>query len=200
MVRIRLQRLGRTHRPFYRINAIDQRTRRNGQVIENLGWFNPMEKDEAKQVHLKEDRIKAWLDKGAQPSDTVRDMLARADLLSPKAKAQWEAQREIDRKRGGCKAAVKAIEGIVEELEKLAEDADGDITQHVNTAKRSLNDAKNTVANAILERAEALQQTATEALDAAKSAAAAAAEAEASTEEAPEGEGAEAPAEEAAES
>ena len=181
MVRIRLQRLGRTHRPFYRINAIDQRTRRNGQVIENLGWFNPMEHDEAKQVHLKEDRIKDWLSRGAKPSETVEDMLAKADLLGPEGKAAWEARRETDRRRGQCKAAVKAIEGIIEELGSLADDA-GDIQQHVNKAKRSLNDARNTIAAAVFERAEAAQQAASDALESAKQAAAAAKEAEASAE------------------
>ena len=80
MVRIRMQRFGRTHRPFYRINAIDIRTRRNGKVIENLGWYNPMAKEGDEQIHLKEDRIKDWLSRGARPSETVMDMLGNRDL------------------------------------------------------------------------------------------------------------------------
>ena len=47
MVRLRFQRLGRHNRPFYRLAALDKRTRRDGVVIENLGWFNPIEKDAA---------------------------------------------------------------------------------------------------------------------------------------------------------
>ena len=86
-----MQRFGRTHRPFYRINAIDQRTRRNGRVLENLGFYNPMEKDADKQIELKVDAIKAWIAKGAQPSDTVMDMLGNRDLLEGDMKAQWEA-------------------------------------------------------------------------------------------------------------
>lgn len=99
MVRLRLQRLGRRHRPFYRLNAIDQRTRRDGKVIESLGWYNPLAKDGETQVEFKMDRIQHWLSQGAQPSDTVRDMLARMDALSPEAIAEWKAKREADKAR-----------------------------------------------------------------------------------------------------
>ena len=58
MVRLRLKRFGRTHKPFYRLNAIDQRSPRDGKPIEQLGYFDPTEKDEAKVVSLKEDRIR----------------------------------------------------------------------------------------------------------------------------------------------
>jgi small subunit ribosomal protein S16 len=96
VVRIRMQRHGRRHRPFYRINAIDQRTRRDGKVIEHLGWFDPIAKDESKQVQLNDERIRYWLSVGAQPSDTVRDMLAKRDLID---KTEWEAKRKADRER-----------------------------------------------------------------------------------------------------
>jgi len=145
MVRIRMQRFGRTHRPFYRINAIDQRTRRNGRVLENLGHYNPMEKDESKQIVLKEDRIKDWLSRGAQPSETVRDMLGRAELLDDKMKAQWEADRAVQRRRGACKKALKDAEAIVAELDALAQSADADLTEHVNAAKKATNLIRNTV-------------------------------------------------------
>lgn len=148
MIRIRMQRFGRTHRPFYRINAIDQRTRRNGRVLENLGFYNPMEKDADKQVELKVDAIKAWIAKGAQPSDTVMDMLGRADILEGDMKASWEKQREVNNQRGECKQAVKSIEAIVAELDKMAGDSEADLTPFVNTAKRELNNAKNAVASA----------------------------------------------------
>lgn len=170
MVRIRLQRLGRTHRPFYRINAIDQRTRRNGSVIENLGWFDPMSKGQ--QVELKVDRIKEWLGKGAQPSETMMDILARHEVLSEKQMKVWEAKRELERRRLACKNALKTCESAVEELEKLAEDADADLTAFVNAAKRATNDARRFVAPAIVERGEAAAESATKALEDAKKAAA----------------------------
>ena len=101
-----MQRLGRTHRPFYRITAIDQRTRRNGRCIEQLGWYNPLEKDESKQLHLEEERIKYWLSVGAQPSETVRDILARRNFVKTTA---WEAKRTADRDRvAAAKAAAEA--------------------------------------------------------------------------------------------
>jgi len=180
VVRIRLQRLGRTHRPFYRINAVDQRTRRNGRVIENLGWFDPMSKGQ--QVELKQDRIREWLGKGAQPSDTMMDILARHEVLDEKQMKVWEAKRELERKRLACKNALKTCEAAVEQLEKLAEDADADLTAFVNAAKRATNDAKRFVAPAILERAEAAAEAATKAIEDAKKAAA---EAKPAEEEAP---------------
>lgn len=148
MVRLRMQRFGRTHRPFYRINAIDQQTRRNGRVLENLGYYNPMEKDEDKQIVLKEEAIKAWLAKGAQPSDTVRDMLGHAELLDGDMKAKWIADRAVNMKRGECKKAFKEVTTIVATLEKMADDSEADITAFVNTAKKSMNMIKNAVSTA----------------------------------------------------
>ena len=96
VVRIRMQRLGRRHRPFYRINAIDQRTRRDGRFIENLGWYDPIAKDPARQLKLNAERIKYWLSVGAQPSETMRDILVKNDLMD---KAAWEADRKVARER-----------------------------------------------------------------------------------------------------
>ena len=171
MVRIRMQRFGRRHRPFYRINAIDQRTRRNGRVLENLGYYNPMDPDESKQLLLKEDKIKAWLAKGAQPSDTLRDMLGKADLLEPKMRAEWEADRATNMNRGKCKLALKRVEAAVASLEKLAEDAD--VTSFVNTGKKSLTMAKATLSPAKFADAEKAADAAEAALSGAQKAAAA---------------------------
>jgi small subunit ribosomal protein S16 len=68
--------MGRKHRPFYRINAMDKRAPRNGRVIEELGWFDPVGPED-KQVSLKNERIEYWLSVGAQPSDTVRSLLRK---------------------------------------------------------------------------------------------------------------------------
>lgn len=153
MVRLRMQRFGRTHRPFYRINAIDQQTRRNGRVLENLGHYDPMCKDEEKQIVLKVEEIKAWLAKGAQPSDTVRDMLGKADILDGKMKAKWISDRETNMKRGECKKALKEIEGIVASLDKMAEDSEADLVPFSNAAKKAQNMARNTLARAKSEDA-----------------------------------------------
>lgn len=108
MVRIRMQRLGRRNRPFYRINAIEKRNRRNGVVLEQLGWYDPIAKDEDKQFKIDGERVKYWLSVGAQPSETVRDLLGHNGLLNDKQKAAWEADRKAARDRVEAKIAVAA--------------------------------------------------------------------------------------------
>ena len=76
-VRLRLKRMGRRHRSFFRLNAMDSRAPRNGKVIEELGWYDPNAKTLEKQVSLNRERIEYWLSVGAQPSDTVSDLLKR---------------------------------------------------------------------------------------------------------------------------
>ncbi len=77
MVKLRMKRMGRRHRAFFRINAIDQRSPRDGRVIEELGWYDPLAKDSDGQVNLDRERVEYWLSVGAQPSETVRDLLKK---------------------------------------------------------------------------------------------------------------------------
>jgi small subunit ribosomal protein S16 len=79
-VKLRLKRMGRTNAAFYRLNAIDSRSPRDGRVIEQLGYYNPREKEQAKQFVAKLDRCRAWLDKGAIPSETVSSLLKRSGV------------------------------------------------------------------------------------------------------------------------
>ena len=76
-VKLRLKRMGRTNHSFYRLNAVDSRAPRDGRVIEQLGYYDPRNKDQAKQVNLKLDRCKYWLDTGAIPSETVSSLLKK---------------------------------------------------------------------------------------------------------------------------
>jgi small subunit ribosomal protein S16 len=69
--------MGRRHRPFYRISAMDSRRPRDGRVLEELGYYDPLAKDEAKQVKINTERVKYWLNQGAQPSDTVGNLLRK---------------------------------------------------------------------------------------------------------------------------
>ncbi len=80
MVRLRLKRFGRRNRPYYRVCAFDQRTRRDGSAIEELGYYDPIEKDPEKAVKLEVERIKYWLRLGAQPSETVRSLIRKAGV------------------------------------------------------------------------------------------------------------------------
>lgn len=79
-VRLRLSRHGRKNHPFYRLAAVDSRVKRDGAVIEQLGHFDPIQKDAAKQFVANMDRCKYWLDMGATPSETVSSLLKRGGL------------------------------------------------------------------------------------------------------------------------
>ena len=75
MVRLRLKKMGRRHKPSYRVTAVDSRSSRDGRVIEELGYYDPGNKNPDLRCHLKMDRIEYWLGVGAQPSNTVRDLI-----------------------------------------------------------------------------------------------------------------------------
>lgn len=81
MVKLRLKRFGRRHRPYYRICAMDQRSARDSKTIEELGHFDPIEPDDQKAVKLNDERIRYWLSVGAQPSDTVWSLLRKAGIV-----------------------------------------------------------------------------------------------------------------------
>ena len=77
-VRIRLKKLGRKKRPFYRVVAIDSRFKRDGREIERLGWYDPVQDNNS--CNLNEERVLYWLDQGAKPSDTVQGLFRRNGL------------------------------------------------------------------------------------------------------------------------
>ena len=79
-VKLRFKRMGRSNAAFFRLSAIDSRSPRDGRVIEELGHYNPREKDQAKQFVAKLDRCKHWLDVGAVPSETVSSLLKKAGI------------------------------------------------------------------------------------------------------------------------
>jgi small subunit ribosomal protein S16 len=79
-VKLRLKRFGRKNHAFFRLNAIDSRTPRDGRVIEELGFYDPKNKDKEKQFLGKMERCKYWLDNGAVPSETVSSLLKKNGL------------------------------------------------------------------------------------------------------------------------
>lgn len=79
MVVLRFKRMGRAHRPFYRLGAMDKRSQRDGRVIEELGWYDPLGPDD-KKLNFNVDRIKYWLSVGAQPSETVADLIKQVGI------------------------------------------------------------------------------------------------------------------------
>ncbi|MDR0451507.1 MAG: 30S ribosomal protein S16 [Treponema sp.] len=76
---IRLKRFGTKKRPYYRIVVMDKRSARDGKAIEELGLYHPIEAEE-KQISFDADRVRAWLENGAQVSDTVRSLLNKKNF------------------------------------------------------------------------------------------------------------------------
>ncbi|MBM6693579.1 MULTISPECIES: 30S ribosomal protein S16 [Pseudoflavonifractor] len=78
MVKIRLRRMGAKKAPFYRVVVADSRYPRDGRFIEELGTYDPRQNPAA--VNIDVERAQAWIKTGAQPTDTVRDLLKKAGL------------------------------------------------------------------------------------------------------------------------
>lgn len=133
MLSIRLSRVGKKKSPFYRIIVLDNKKDPWGKFIENLGTYNPMTKPKVSE--LKDERIKYWLSVGAQPSETVHNILvdkkiidkAKVRATSPKKKVKTEEEIKAEAKaiadaKAAKEAAAKAAETPAEEV-KVAEEA-----------------------------------------------------------------------------
>ncbi len=101
-VKLRMTRMGRRHRPFFRINAVESRRPRDGRILEKLGHYDPIEKDKDKQIVLNIERVKYWLDHGAIPSDTISQILRKRGIetkhgrekIARRARARAKARAE----------------------------------------------------------------------------------------------------------
>jgi len=80
VVKIRLKRMGAKKRPYYRIVVMDSRSPRDGRTIEELGYYHPVEAED-KQVMFKEEKVREWINKGAQPTMTVRKLLNKNNFF-----------------------------------------------------------------------------------------------------------------------
>ncbi len=78
-VKLRLRRMGAKKRPFYRIVAADSRSPRDGRFIEEIGYYNPIEVPAV--VKIDEEKALAWLENGAIPTDTVRDLFSKQGIM-----------------------------------------------------------------------------------------------------------------------
>jgi small subunit ribosomal protein S16 len=122
-MKIRLARGGTKKRPFYRIVATDSRMPRDGRFIEKLGTYNPLlPKDSEDRVKMDLDAVKAWLDKGAKPTDRVARMLEAAGVLEKKERANPKkgtpgkaAQERVESKAAKEAAAAEAANAPAEE-------------------------------------------------------------------------------------
>ena len=117
-VRIRLSRGGSKKRPFYSVVAADQRAPRDGRFIEKLGTFNPLlPQDHADRFVVDVEKVKAWLAKGAQPTERMQKMLSVLGLCeapanreqpkksAPKAKAQERMKEKAEKAAAAAEPA-----------------------------------------------------------------------------------------------
>jgi len=79
-VKIRLKRMGKKKTPSYRVVVADSRSPRDGRIIENLGWYNPLVEPSA--IHINEEKAMGWLKNGAQPTESVTQLLRRTGILA----------------------------------------------------------------------------------------------------------------------
>ena len=78
-VKIRLRRMGAKKAPFYRVVVADSRSRRDGRFIEEIGYYDPTK--EPSVVKIDAEKAKQWIANGAQPTDTVRTLLKKSEIL-----------------------------------------------------------------------------------------------------------------------
>jgi len=119
MIKIRLQRHGARHAPFYRMVVAPSTVRRDGRFIEVLGTYDPQAHTRAEELKLKMDRIDHWLEVGAQPTDTAKSLI-RQGRLSPE---EWLERAE--KKAAAKLARVKAKKSdapVMEEAEAKSEE------------------------------------------------------------------------------
>ncbi|HEY8425829.1 MAG TPA: 30S ribosomal protein S16 [Limnochordales bacterium] len=97
-VRIRLKRMGAKKQPFYRIVVADARAARDGRYVEQLGYYDPLRDPPAIKVDA--ERTLEWLSKGAQPSDSVRQILEQSGVWQ-----QWQQRRQRGAQAAGTSPA-----------------------------------------------------------------------------------------------
>ena len=97
-VKMRLKRMGAKKRPFYRIVVADSRFPRDGRFIEEIGYYNPIETPAV--VKIDKDLAIKWLNNGAMPTDTVRDLLSKEGILKEFHEAKMAKKAKKTEKAG----------------------------------------------------------------------------------------------------
>src|SRR3954466_10736713 len=110
-VKLRLKRMGRSNAAFYRLNAIDSRSPRDGRVIEELGYYDPRNKDQAKQFVAKRARCRHWLDVGAVPSGTVSSLLKKSGVEHKQLKLPKPGKPKVAPAAAAAAGGEKKAEG-----------------------------------------------------------------------------------------
>ena len=108
-VRIRMKKMGRTHRPFFRVCATDQRNPRDGRVIEELGYYDPMCPETDARAILKSDRVDYWISVGAQPSQSCATLIKKYGTDGTHLDAQKEALERLGKRKDYTPAPVEDV-------------------------------------------------------------------------------------------
>ena len=123
-VRIRLKKLGRRHRPFFRVCAMDSRTPRDGTVIEELGYYDPMIRDTDARAVLNGERIDHWLGVGALPTEKVGVLIKKYGSNGTHLEQQKQALERLNQKQAFVPAVVPVKEEKKEEAPATAPEAE----------------------------------------------------------------------------
>jgi small subunit ribosomal protein S16 len=135
-LKIRLTRAGAKKRPFYRIVVADSRSPRDGRFIERLGYFNPLlPKDKTERLKLDMDKVKAWMAKGAQPSDRVMRFLDAAGVAKREARSNPEKAVPRKERKARKEEANKAADAAKAEAKSKADAAERERVIAVEAAK-----------------------------------------------------------------
>lgn len=123
-VRIRMKKLGRKHRPFFRICATDARSPRDGRVIEELGTYDPMIPETDARVTLNVERVQYWLGVGAQPSEKVAVLIKKYGPNGTHLQQQKEAVERLQQKHAMRRAAAQQAAALAGQRKALREGAE----------------------------------------------------------------------------
>ena len=124
MLRIRLRRTGKRHQPFYRVVVADQRAPRDGAFVEVIGQYNP--RTEPRTLELKTERVKYWLEQGAQPSETVHRLLHSEGLIDREPPKRHTVPSRAEREAAAAAEATATEAAAAAEAAAGDSDSDGD--------------------------------------------------------------------------
>jgi len=102
-VKLRLKRMGAKKKPFYRIVAADSRVKRDGETIEDIGYYNPITVPAT--VKIDEEKALSWLSTGAQPTDTVRDILSKEGIMKKFHESKMTGSKKTEKAEKPAKKA-----------------------------------------------------------------------------------------------
>ena len=174
--RIRLQRHGKKGKPFFHIVVADTRAKRDGRFIEKLGIYNP--NTDPATIDLDFDRTLAWVQKGAQPSDTARAILKYQGVMMKDHLIRGIAKGALTEEQVEAKFS-KWLEdktALIDSKKGRLDKAKNDAKNAALAAEKAVNDARSAAQQAVVDAANAVEETVVEVVEATEAAAEAAAE------------------------